>query len=70
MKDLEQPLAASQLLRLDDGPADQIGPRDLFRAMCIARAMGEDRMADRLLQKLEDAFTRAAVDPSSLFAQH
>ena len=70
MNNLEQPAIASELLLLDGGPTDTFTPRDLFRAMVVARVMGEDRMADRLQQQLQDAFALAGVDCSTLFAKH
>lgn len=66
----EQPAIASQLLVLDGGSTDAITPRDLFRAMCIASAMGEDRMAARLREQLETAFAKAGVDFSILATHH
>lgn len=46
---------------LDGGRADAFTPRDLFRAMCIARAMKEHGMAERLRVALQDAFQAAGV---------
>lgn len=47
--------------QLDCGPDDRVTPRDLFRAMCIARSMGEDAFAERLRDMLYLAFTAAGA---------
>lgn len=46
---------------LDGGPDDHITPRDLYRAMCIARSMNEYGFAERLRVALFDAFTAAGA---------
>lgn len=47
--------------QLDGGPDDCMTPRDLFRAMCVARAFGEHAFADRLRDTLYQAFTAAGA---------
>lgn len=46
---------------LDGGPDDHITPRDLYRAMCIARAMREHAFAERLREQLYQAFVAAGA---------
>lgn len=48
-------------LEIDSGVLDAITPRDLFRAMCIAQAMNEHGMAERLRAALQAAFDAAGV---------
>ena len=47
--------------QLNAGPDDHITPRDLYRAMLIARSMNEHGMAERLRLALQDAFLAAGV---------
>lgn len=46
---------------LDGGPADVFTPRDLFRAMVIARSLGEHGTAERLRVALLEAFQAAGL---------
>lgn len=47
--------------QLNGGPDDRMTPRDLFRAMCVARALGEEAFAERLRDMLYQAFAAAGA---------